>query len=599
MHKRLLVVIAIVACMSASLVGCSGGSYTSVMSNEINTKNRMEMTYSKFNGNKFTVIDLKEGEEITFQIEVTTKEGNLKVFLIDKDDNKLFELENPKEAITKTVKINKSGKYKIKIEGKHSGSCKINWTIGKTIDFNEVANSLTKKREDMSKNSHTDMKKYSDWFKNEEDELKADEIEKIKTATLDKSKKYDKDKKLTYNEAKKDVDELFKIFKYSYGPYKYFGGDEAFNKSKESILNEIKGKDSIVASDFREIIAKNLSFIKDKNLSIEGKITDKGEQPFMFTKYDFYKDDKGYYKLQEDKKYYIKSIDGSSDLDKYMKLAIGKDGNLVYTLVVLQDDFDIDTTKPSGKVNLQVVFKSDKGETTEELQLEFKKYEKKTSNTVDCSVKDGVATIKMGETQEWKDEEYDKKLMDTIDKIKGSEVLILDFRGNAGKISIAMKKWCESYLGVIPESRHDGLFLTTMLIKQVNNESIDEKVDLNFAINEGNVNKLIKNDKRIFILTDKYTSYEAELFLLPLSTGGKVVLVGTNTSGNMIACENGSTAFKLINSNIDVWLSRLLFLGCYPATPNQGVQPDIWVDGSQAEETVMNLIKYYGLSDKK
>ncbi|MFD3156789.1 hypothetical protein ACFIJ5_08015 [Haloimpatiens sp. FM7330] len=114
------------------LVGCSGGSYKTKSSDESNTNNSMKMSYSDFEGYKFTSIKLKKGDELNLNINVTTEEGNLKITFVDENDNELFKVENPKEQINKTIEINKDATYKIKVGGKHKGSYNITWDIKKS-----------------------------------------------------------------------------------------------------------------------------------------------------------------------------------------------------------------------------------------------------------------------------------------------------------------------------------------------------------------------------------------------------------------------------------------------------------------------------------
>ena len=44
---------------------------------------------------------------------------------------------------------------------------------------------------------------------------------------------------VTKSEAKEDVETLFRLLKSSYAGYTYFGGDEAFGKAKNEIMNNI------------------------------------------------------------------------------------------------------------------------------------------------------------------------------------------------------------------------------------------------------------------------------------------------------------------------------------------------------------------------
>lgn len=127
--KTKITILMIVLLVTLSLFGCSGGSYKAKCSNEDNTNNSMKMSYSDFQGYKFTSIKLKNGDELNLNINVTTEKGNLKITLIDENDNELFKVENPKEKVIKTIKINKDATYRIKVEGKHKGSYKITWNI--------------------------------------------------------------------------------------------------------------------------------------------------------------------------------------------------------------------------------------------------------------------------------------------------------------------------------------------------------------------------------------------------------------------------------------------------------------------------------------
>lgn len=115
--------------LTISIVGCSGGNYTSIMSIQNDTKYSMKMSYSSFKGEKFTSLKLKDGEELNITIDVETKKGTLKVSVIDKDNNELYKIENPQKTVSEKISISKDGNYKIKVEGNHSGSYNIKWNI--------------------------------------------------------------------------------------------------------------------------------------------------------------------------------------------------------------------------------------------------------------------------------------------------------------------------------------------------------------------------------------------------------------------------------------------------------------------------------------
>lgn len=125
--KNKIIIPMLIVLISLFSAGCSAGSYKTKMSVENNTPKRMQMSYSSFEGYKYTSIKLKKGDELTLNVNVTTEKGNLKISVLDEDDTELFKTENPKEEITKTIKIDKDADYKIKVEGKHKGKYKITW----------------------------------------------------------------------------------------------------------------------------------------------------------------------------------------------------------------------------------------------------------------------------------------------------------------------------------------------------------------------------------------------------------------------------------------------------------------------------------------
>lgn len=112
-----------------SIISCSGGNYTTIKSKENSTTTSTEMSYSSFKGKKYKSLNLKASDKIKLDIDVKTKEGDLKVALVDDDSNELFSIENPTNHITENITIPKTGAYYIEISGNHSGSYEVNWDI--------------------------------------------------------------------------------------------------------------------------------------------------------------------------------------------------------------------------------------------------------------------------------------------------------------------------------------------------------------------------------------------------------------------------------------------------------------------------------------
>jgi hypothetical protein len=89
----------------------------------------MSMRYDYFNGFKYTIIKVKDGETKTVDIEITTISGELTVYVAKDNDttNAVFFEENIAEG-SYSVDLTEAGKFTIKvIAAKHKGSFIINW----------------------------------------------------------------------------------------------------------------------------------------------------------------------------------------------------------------------------------------------------------------------------------------------------------------------------------------------------------------------------------------------------------------------------------------------------------------------------------------
>ena len=142
---------------------------------------------------------------------------------------------------------------------------------------------------------------------------------------------YKTSKTLTQDMAVSDVNYLFRLLKYTYGGYQYFGGDKVFDAAKSSMMSSLKNVKSITSYELGRLIHEFLhSIIKEGHFSImyDQLINDYMNVYFYNKDYEFYKDKNGYYTLINNKKYYLKSVKNSDKIEDYLKLTIDNDGNL-------------------------------------------------------------------------------------------------------------------------------------------------------------------------------------------------------------------------------------------------------------------------------
>ena len=129
MIKKKITLIMLIGIIAVLFISCSGGSYKTFMSTETNGANSISMSHSSFKGYKYRTLKLKEGEKVTLNVDILTEKGEMNVLVFDEEGKKLLDIKNPKEEISKTFNIEKDGKYKVQVEGDHSGTAEISWDI--------------------------------------------------------------------------------------------------------------------------------------------------------------------------------------------------------------------------------------------------------------------------------------------------------------------------------------------------------------------------------------------------------------------------------------------------------------------------------------
>lgn len=113
------------------LTKCSNndGNYKTKKSKDYSSKSSMEMTYKNFKGYKYKSLKLNRDDELALHIELNNEGGDLAISLIDEDDQTLYQTKNIDNSLVQTIVIPHDGKYKIQVEGDHSGGFKIRWNV--------------------------------------------------------------------------------------------------------------------------------------------------------------------------------------------------------------------------------------------------------------------------------------------------------------------------------------------------------------------------------------------------------------------------------------------------------------------------------------
>ncbi len=102
--KLLLLLCILIIIVLLNKCSTTDGNYKTNKAKEHSSKSSIEMTYKNFKGYKYKI-------------------------LIDEDDHTLYKIENIDNSLIQTIVIPHDGKYKIQVEGDHSGSFKISWDV--------------------------------------------------------------------------------------------------------------------------------------------------------------------------------------------------------------------------------------------------------------------------------------------------------------------------------------------------------------------------------------------------------------------------------------------------------------------------------------
>lgn len=476
-----------------------------------------------------------------------------------------------------------------------------------TISFSSFKDSINTSREQILNNKFNMKTEYVNWFDNDnnifdEDEIN-NQIEYEKSFyrgkyMLQNSNSVDYNKILTQSEAYEDIDQLFNLLKYNYGAYGYFGGDSAFNDAKTSIESKISNKQDISVKELHSLVTENLTFIKDNHFKLDLNNTTSNEltNGKVYYSYNecFYKDEVGYYRINNFKKCYVKEINNNPNIDEYMLYSIADSGELIYKIEILNEISSLYT------IFADIKYSTPSNTWTEKVQLRVSPLGSQNYDnyfTYDIKNNIPVATLKtMFDDPQHPNcqEDFSNCGLD----MKNYPVSIIDLRGNIGGRVDAGLDWIKNFTDCTTLPRGPYLTLNSTMIKEKNKKlfNIDNSYSPFYdqVLNVMEVNT-IKNDNLIFVLMDKSTMSAAEFFIEALMNLDNVIFVGTNTTGSTLC---GSLYhYQLNNSSIGVNLGNKLYISPYSEEfEYTGFEPDIFVDSKDALNRVMKLIKHYQLN---
>ena len=427
----------------------------------------------------------------------------------------------------------------------------------------------------------------------------------------DMSESGEKSSKITKEIAKKDIETLFKVLKHRYAGYTYFGGDERFGQAKSEIINSIdsSNKNTFKKNDLTEMILSALSFVYDSHFTIDGRQTfNEAHTYHESAKMEFYKDSKGYYTKIDEEIWYL-----PTELEKYLKVTIGKSGELVYGIfaVVLDQgtlpkEAELYNNSKKNKVNLNWIVSEVGGD---------------QSSISEYTEVNGVAISSLSNMDPSAGSiQIHNEFLNNSKKHAEKENSILDLRDNTGGVADFDFFWAYGYTGEIVDFNWKQQFyldddylnydvdeltksfleldivknnteLKDFYSKAVSNKYVKNQVifiDGNFDVN---IDNLANNKNKLFVLQGKRCYSSGEYFIELLHNIENVLTVGTNTNG---CIHTGVVSMlNLPNIRLRLTFSQGINIGPDKEIDIYGIEPDIYIASEDAQDAVLRCIEYY------
>ena len=395
-------------------------------------------------------------------------------------------------------------------------------------------------------------------------------------------------KEVTYDEAVSDVELLFRTLKYSYGAYFYFGSEERFDKAEKEVMKKLEGKTTVRTNDLKKYLQKSLSFVRDGHFGVEGSaINDESVRfEYLYTDIYFSKDNKGFYKKIEQKKWYYQSC---TNKDMRIEPTLTANGEVMYSPVlfcpVTETDFSDSITLKCGseKMNMTVKWR----------EQEALKQASRTQDFV-FTEHEGISYISIRCFDNELDQSVFRAYENTGKEIRDSKLVIYDIRANGGGGSQYSKTWTTNFAGKEPALNEAFSSRRSALVRGYEYAAPGSEMYTVFK-SGGNV---LENDTPVILLVDDMCGSSGESALSYAKAMENVIVIGSNSAGYQL-CGNVSE-YQLPESGIYVNIPvSLQFQYNMDNVDGKGYEPDIWCNPKNALEATYNLIVKAGFADQK
>ena len=391
-----------------------------------------------------------------------------------------------------------------------------------------------------------------------------------------------------------DVDLLFRVFKSFYGPYYYYGGDEAFEGAKARIETEINAvSDQLTLEDVIAILSKNLFFIKDRHMNIGPELLCETNKIAVHDYYVedlwFYEDDVGYYTKKEGRKWYLASVGSDENVNEYLKVTIDEKGQLCYMLGL---------TVPVDDARLSIdAITLCRGERIAAIPIVWTEFSARAGYSLEetITVKDGIPLLEtvprpLRNYSGEEEEAAENRLRNMGKDILTQDVVIVNLNEGCG--------WQSLFESIDHQVHKLQMFRLSKTAEQLGR--------WNMPWQEGNYGEYAvryfsgkwgENNRLIFAVQDRGNFSAGEDTIADIRSIENVVLVGGSTGGTAGPSGGTNQQMFLPKTGLPVHFGASLMI-C-PGYTEDGYcfDPDIWIDPDDAVDAIYRMCQFYGISN--
>ncbi|GAE25394.1 hypothetical protein JCM9140_1386 [Halalkalibacter wakoensis JCM 9140] len=493
------------------------------------------------------------------------------------------------------------------------GGCSNTPTVELEEEAVHLLEALSKENRFYKEHSFHETNHLYDYSLSADEELTDEIVEQLRISNT-------KTPELTKETMIEDVEILHLALKHMYALYEYMGGDEAFEKARDNVindLNEVDDETSLSLQSFIDLLKKHYRFVQDTHFYIDNAPLVQSEHTFYYSeRFYFIHDEDGAFRLAENEQVKLVDINGDRNLESYLNYSLHDDGTIVLIPSIFSTELKAEesvwevTLQEDGLLKTETI-------TLEPMPNEIPRHQ--FGDLFSVTEKEGVPWVQLRSMFAYEGAMYDyDDIIHTANELNKEPFFVLDIRGNEGGSMILVEKWLKEFFGQSINWSAQSIYLFSNTSRTFVEDTInlyqsigisaqtfeDDFTDLfrmkalkeymepHWEIEENVYEEVNDNRTHIFILVDHNTASAAEHLVAKLKLANKTTVVGGNTRGSIIS--GNSLMWQLPHSQIQMFTPT--FFNYNPDLLEKetvGIQPDLWVTATRVESRLLSFIEQY------